>query len=75
VLIRHDAADKPLPYSVDLASAMNGRKPDADVLLEPYDIIYVPRDRAGNASLVLERIRNAVPFNFYYGVNRVRSVY
>lgn len=73
VLIRHDAANKPVPYSVDLASAANGRNPDEDVALQSYDILYVPRDRIGNASLVLERVRNAVPFSFYFGVSHVRS--
>ena len=75
VLIRHDATAKAIPYSVNLASAADGSKPDEDVLLQSYDILYVPRDRLGNASLVLERIRNAVPFSFYYGVNRVQSVF
>ncbi len=75
VLIRHDAAEKPVPYTIDLASAADGRKPDEDVQLETYDILYVPRDRMANVSLVLERIRNAVPFSFYYGVSKVTSVY
>jgi hypothetical protein len=30
-------------------------------------VIYVPRDRLSNASLVLERIRNAVPMGINYG--------
>jgi hypothetical protein len=46
---------------------MEGKDPNADVLLAPYDVIYVPRDRLSNASLVLERIRNAVPFSVNYG--------
>ena len=52
---------------VDIVPAMEGKDPGADVLLAPYDVIYVPRDRLSNASLVLERIRNAVPFSVNYG--------
>jgi hypothetical protein len=32
--------------------------------LQTYDVLYVPRDRAGNVSLIFERIRQAIPFNF-----------
>jgi polysaccharide export outer membrane protein len=70
VLIRHDdSTNDPKVYAIDLTAALNGAKPKEDVLLRPYDIIYVPRDRIGNASLVLERLRNAVPFvfSFVYG--------
>ncbi len=75
VLIRHEPDGKPTPYSINLAAAVNGRNPSADVQLQPYDVLYVPRDRLGNASLVLERIRNAVPFSFFYGINRVNTGY
>jgi polysaccharide biosynthesis/export protein len=74
VLIRHDGtAGKPTPYSINLAAAADGRKPGADAQLQPYDILYVPRDRMANVSLILERIRNAVPFSVWYGVNRVNN--
>jgi hypothetical protein len=49
---------------------MQGKDPNADVLLQPYDVIYVPRDRVSNVSLVFERIRNAIPFNASVGYYR-----
>jgi len=70
VLIRHEDVSKPASvYSVNLTAAANGKTPAEDIWLQPYDIIYVPRDRIGNASLVLERLRNAVPivFSLVYG--------
>jgi polysaccharide export outer membrane protein len=67
VLMRRDEQNKPHLYALDLLAAMKGRDPNADVLLQPYDVLYVPRDRLSNASLVFERIRNALPMSVNYG--------
>ncbi|MGA2780055.1 MAG: polysaccharide biosynthesis/export family protein [Steroidobacteraceae bacterium] len=67
VLMRRDEQNHPHLYALDLLAAMKGRDANADVLLQPYDVIYVPRDRVSNASMVLERIRNAVPMGVNYG--------
>lgn len=67
VLMRRDEQNHAHLYALNLGAAMEGKDPNADVLLAPYDVIYVPRDRLSNASLVLERIRNAVPFSVNYG--------
>jgi polysaccharide export outer membrane protein len=69
VLIRHTGANQNEAYQVNLASAMDGSDPGADVQLQPYDIVYVPRDRIGNVSLVFERLRSAIPvaFTLLYG--------
>jgi len=67
VLMRRDEQNHPHLYALDLLAAMKGKDANADVLLQPYDVIYVPRDRVSNASLVLERIRNAVPIGVNYG--------
>lgn len=67
VLMRRDEDNKPHLYALNLLAAMQGKDPNSDVLLQPYDVLYVPRDRISNVSLVFERIRNAVPFSFNYG--------
>lgn len=67
VLMRRDQDNKPHLYALNLAAAMEGKDPMADVLLQPYDVIYVPRDRISNVSLVFERIRTAIPFSVNYG--------
>jgi polysaccharide export outer membrane protein len=61
VLMRRDVENKPHLYALNLLAAMQGKDPNADVLLQPYDVIYVPRDRIGNVSLVFEKVRNALP--------------
>jgi polysaccharide export outer membrane protein len=70
VLMRRDEQNQPHLYALNLLSAMQGKDPNADVLLQPYDVIYVPRDRVSNVSLVFERIRNAIPFNASVGYYR-----
>lgn len=69
VLVRRGADKRPVLYAMDLKSATNGLAPQDDVQLQTYDIVYVPRDRAGNLSMIFERLRNAIPFNFsvFYG--------
>jgi len=69
VLMRRDADNKPHLYAINVQAAMEGKDPNADVLLQPYDVLYVPRDRPGNASLLFEKIRNAIPIgaSFSYG--------
>jgi polysaccharide export outer membrane protein len=67
VLMRRDENNKPHLYALNLLAAMQGKDPSADILLQPYDVIYVPRDRISNVSLVFERIHNAIPFNASYG--------
>jgi protein involved in polysaccharide export with SLBB domain len=67
VLMRRDENNKPHLYALNLLAAMQGKDPNADVLLQPYDVIYVPRDRISNVSLVFERIHNAIPFGASYG--------
>jgi len=64
VLLRRDKAHHPTLYAVNLSAATNGVAPEDDVMLQTYDVLYVPRDRAGNLSMIFERIRNAIPFNF-----------
>jgi protein involved in polysaccharide export with SLBB domain len=67
VLMRRDENNKPHLYALDLLAAMQGKDPSADILLQPYDVIYVPRDRISNVSLVFERIHNAIPVSASYG--------
>jgi polysaccharide export outer membrane protein len=69
VLIRRDEENRPHLYALDIAAAMEGRDANADVMLQAYDILYVPRDRIGNVSLIFEKLRNAIPFSsaFTYG--------
>ncbi len=75
VLLRRDSENRPHLYALDLAAAMEGKDPNADVLLQSFDVLYVPRDRISNVSLVFERIRNALPIgaSINYGYYRATT--
>lgn len=64
ILIRRDAAGEPVGHAVNLKQVIFGQKPDGDVLLKPYDVVYVPRSKIANANLwVQQYIRDMLPIN------------
>jgi protein involved in polysaccharide export with SLBB domain len=64
ILIRRDTAGKPVGHAVDLRKVIFGKSSEGDVLLQPYDIVYVPRSRIANANLwVQQYIRDMLPIN------------
>jgi protein involved in polysaccharide export with SLBB domain len=64
ILIRRDAAGKPTGHAVDLRQVIFGQAADGDVLLQPFDIVYVPRSKIANANLwVQQYIRDMLPIN------------
>ena len=64
ILIRRDAGGEPVGHAVDLKQVIFGKKPEGDVLLKPYDIVYVPRSKIANANLwVKQYIRDMLPIN------------
>lgn len=72
VLIRTDADGKRLARTVDIRAALSGERPDRDVLLQPLDIVFVPRTRINNVDLFMEQyVRQLLPITpglgFYLG--------
>jgi protein involved in polysaccharide export with SLBB domain len=64
ILIRRDTAGKPIGHAVDLKKVIFGKSSEGDVLLQPYDIVYVPRSKIANANLwVQQYIRDMLPIN------------
>jgi polysaccharide export outer membrane protein len=64
ILIRRDESGKPVGHSVDLKKVMYGQDPQGDVLLQPFDIVYVPRSKIANANLWVEQyIRSMLPIH------------
>lgn len=64
ILIRRDASGEPVGHAVDLKKVIFGKSPEGDVLLQPFDIVYVPRSKIANANLwVQQYIRDMLPIN------------
>lgn len=55
LIIRRDPESRPLVISVDIARAMDGTEPARDIVLEPFDIVYVPRTAIANANLWVQQ--------------------
>lgn len=64
ILIRRGTDGKPTGHAVDLRQVIYGQVSEGDVLLQPFDIVYVPRTKIANANLwVQQYIRDMLPIN------------
>jgi protein involved in polysaccharide export with SLBB domain len=64
ILIRRDPTGKPVGHAVDLKKVEYGQMSENDVLLQPFDIVYVPRSKIANANLwVQQYIRDMLPIH------------
>lgn len=62
ILIRNDETGKPVGHSVDLKKVAVGRESTGNVLLQPFDIVYVPRSKIANAGIwVKQYIQDMLP--------------
>jgi protein involved in polysaccharide export with SLBB domain len=50
IVIRKQADNQPVPFKVNLASVISGGGPDAAIVLEPADIVYVPMSPIAEAN-------------------------
>jgi protein involved in polysaccharide export with SLBB domain len=77
VLIRRNAANRPMLRTVDTNAFVATADAAQDVPVFPGDIVYVPRSRLGEVNLWIEQALNRViPFNrsFSYAINRGNTV-
>ena len=66
-VIRRKADKKPLVIPVNLAQVYNGTDVDQDIVLQPYDIVYVPKSTIANVNMwVQQYIYNNFPWGGRY---------
>ena len=64
ILIRRAADGTFKGHSVDMEVVIHGKQPGNDVILEPYDVVFVPRSKIANMNLWIEQyIRNMLPIH------------
>lgn len=68
IVIRKGPDNQPVPFEVNLRTALYGSGSGIEMRLEPYDIVYVPRSAIANATLfVRQYIRDLLLVNFSFG--------
>jgi polysaccharide biosynthesis/export protein len=64
ILIRRGPDNKPVAAKLDMQSVREGRDMTQDVLLAPYDIVFVPRTTIANIDIWVDQyIRRMLPFS------------
>jgi polysaccharide export outer membrane protein len=66
IVVMRQAEGNRLIFSVNLESAMNGKDPTQDIVLQPSDVLIVPRTGISNVNLWVDQyIRRNIPFGAY----------
>jgi len=69
-VIRRKADKKPLVIPVDFAQVVDGTDINQDIVLQPYDIVYVPKSTIANVNLWAQQyIYNNFHIGFGYSIN------
>jgi uncharacterized protein involved in exopolysaccharide biosynthesis/protein involved in polysaccharide export with SLBB domain len=69
-VIRRKADKKPLVIPVNLAKVYNGADISQDIVLQPYDIVYVPKSTIANVNMWANQyLWNNVPIGFGYSID------
>jgi len=71
LVIRRSGLKKPFVMTVNVTDAMQGVDITQDIVLKPFDIVYVPKSAIANVNTWVDMyIRKNIPVNLSYGVFR-----
>ena len=75
ILIRRGPSNEPLAIPINLEEIINNKNMGQDVLLMPFDIVFLPKSPIANANRwVRQYIRDMLPvnpsFGYYYAINQ-----
>jgi polysaccharide biosynthesis/export protein len=64
ILIRRAPNGLPAGHSFDLRQVEHGTDPEKDVMLQPLDVVYVPKSKIANINLFMDQyVRGLLPIN------------
>jgi len=70
LIVRRGDSDRPAVFSTRYADALSGRDPSADVVLQPYDIVIVPKTGVAEVyAWVNQHIQQFVPVSWGFSYN------
>lgn len=78
IIIRKGADNRPIPIRINLASAMQGQTDTANFLLQPSDIVYVPKSGIAKANQFVNQyierlfLFRGISFGFTHEVGSLR---
>ena len=67
LIISRGVDSKAFPRKVNLKKALKGKLPEEEILIRPYDIIYVPKSGIVKASEFIGHVYNFIPPNVWFG--------
>lgn len=72
LVIRRSGTPQPVVIPLDLDATISGKDTTQDILLQPYDIVYVPRTAVAEVNQFIDqyfRQNIPIPFGIGYGLN------
>jgi len=71
LVIRRNGLKKPFVLEVDVDDAQDGTDIAQNIVLRPYDVVYVPKTAIGNVNTFVKMyIRNNLPIDISLGFNK-----
>lgn len=67
LIVSRGSDSRALPREINLKKALKGELPDEEILIRPYDIIYVPKSGIVKASEFMDHVYSFVPPNIWFG--------
>ncbi len=67
LIISRGSDSRAVPREVNLKKALKGKLPDEEILIRPYDIIYVPKSGIVKANEFMGHVYSFIPPNIWFG--------
>lgn len=67
VIISKGNDNVPFARKVNIKKALKGKLPEKEILLKPYDIVYVPKSLIIKANEFIDHVYNFIPPNIWFG--------
>ena len=67
LIISREADSRAAPREVNLKRALKGKLPEEEILIRPYDIIYVPKSGIVKANEFMGHVYSFIPPNIWFG--------
>jgi protein involved in polysaccharide export with SLBB domain len=74
IIARRNVDGTPRIFKVNLQAFVENTDPTQDPVLEPYDLVFVPRSRIADVNLfIAQYLRENIPYSFNYDLSRLTS--